>query len=158
MKLGNFFRLLICLAIPLVVGAIAGAATRDAVSDWYNFLEKPIYNPPNEVFMPVWTVLYLLMGISLYLIVTAPPSDHRTNAILIFALQLFLNFWWSMFFFIYKRPDIALVEITCLWLAVFWMIIAFRSIKPWAGYLQIPYLAWLTFASALNAAIWTLNK
>lgn len=157
MKTRDIAVLILCIAMPLIAGGISGALTASAITDWYAGLVKPSFNPPNYLFGPVWTTLYVLMGISLYMIYQSEKSAARSNALLVFALQLFLNFWWSIFFFSFQRTDIALAEIALLWLSIVWMIVSFRKIKPVAAYLQIPYLCWVSFASLLNAAIWTLN-
>lgn len=149
---------ILCVALPLIAGGISGALTSSAITGWYATLVKPSFNPPNYLFGPVWTALYVMMGVSLYMIYQSQQSEARSNALLVFCLQLFLNFWWSIFFFSFQRPDIALVEIGLLWLSIIWMIFSFRKIKPLAGYLQIPYLCWVSFASILNAAIWWLNR
>lgn len=159
MNLKSIFQLIVCLAIPLAVGALSGFITaREITGDWFILLTKPGFNPPNSLFGPVWTVLYALMGVSLFMIWNSEASETRTNALLVFFGQLFLNFWWSVFFFSFQRPDVALGEIILLWLSIIYMILAFKKIKPVAAYLQIPYLLWVSFASVLNGAIWWLNR
>jgi tryptophan-rich sensory protein len=158
MKARNFIALIICLALPLAVGSLSALATAKDLAEWYPELIKPSFNPPNSVFGPVWTVLYLLMGVSFYMVWNTSSGELRTKAFLVFGVQLFLNFWWSVFFFSFQRPDVALAEICLLWLAVLYMIFTFKGVKPLAAYLQIPYLLWISFATVLNEAIWTLNK
>ena|ERR1019366_2049944 len=153
----NIFKFIIAIAIPEIVGAASGFMTFDGIINWYSTLNKPVFNPPDFIFGPVWVTLYLLMGISLFLILKQEPGTLRTRALLVFGLQLFLNFWWSIFFFTFKRPDMALADIGCLWLVIIWMIVVFRQLKPVAASLQIPYLLWVTFAAVLNAAIYMLN-
>jgi len=153
----NIFRLALSFLLPLVVGGASAYFTFNGLEDWYPTLVKPSFNPPNYVFGPVWTVLYLLMGYSFYQVLKAEPSMERTRAILIFALQLLLNFWWSIFFFAFKRPEVAMVEILSLWFSILWMIAAFRSVSPRAAYIQIPYALWVAFATLLNISIWMLN-
>lgn len=157
MKAKDIGYFILCLVIPLAVGGLSGYITREAITDWYDTLAKPSFNPPNSVFGPVWTALYILMGISLFMIVREPGGNRRSNALLIFGVQLFLNFWWSIFFFHFKRLDISLAEICMLWGSILWMIIVFRRLKPAAAWLQVPYLCWVTFASVLNYSIWQLN-
>lgn len=157
MKLPKPFLLILCIAAPLLVGAISGYATASGIGNWYAGLEKPIFNPPNWVFGPVWTVLYILMGISLFLVLTSERSVARTRSLALFWIQLALNFAWSFLFFRFQLIAPALVEIIFLWLAILAMIVFFLRARKTAGYLQIPYLIWVTFASILNAAIWTLN-
>ncbi|MGX5820895.1 TspO/MBR family protein [Chitinophaga lutea] len=151
-------RLIISLAIPLAVGAIASWFTSANVRTWYPTLEKPSFNPPNAVFGPVWTVLYILMGISLYLVWRLPASQARNRALWIFGVQLLLNFWWSIFFFEFHQIGLALMDIILLWLAIIFMIRHFLRLSPVAAHLQWPYLAWVSFATVLNASIWYLNR
>lgn len=150
--------LLICIAIPLVSGSLSGLAIVDHISSWYSTLNKPSFNPPNYLFGPVWSVLYILMGIGLYLILQTPKSAMRTKSIMLFAVQLILNLSWSFIFFNAQSPFAALIIIGILWIAILMMMIYFHTLSPIASYLQIPYLLWVSFASVLNAAIWLLNK
>ncbi len=153
----DFSALIICLLIPLAIGGIAGFATASGVNDWYVTLNKPSFNPPGYIFGPVWTFLYLLMGISLFIIWQSPAGQNRTNALIAFSVQLFLNFVWSFLFFKFELPGWALIEIVLLWLSILAMIILFARISKTAASLQIPYLLWVSFATILNAAIWHLN-
>ena len=157
MNLKNLLRLAGCIAVTLVVGGVSGFITAQSITGWYATLVKPSFNPPNYVFGPVWTLLYILMGFSLNMILNQPASVNRTKAIVAFGVQLFLNFWWSIIFFSFHQLGFAMAEIVLLWAFIIWMIIAFRKLKPVAGYLQIPYLLWVSFASALNLAIMLLN-
>ncbi|NEW83501.1 MAG: tryptophan-rich sensory protein [Mariniphaga sp.] len=152
-----FIILLICLLIPLAIGGISGFATATSITDWYVTLNKPSFNPPNYLFAPVWTTLYALMGISLFLVWKSPEGRDRNNALVIFAVQIALNFIWSFLFFKFNLIGVALVEIVLLWISILMMIIFFRRISKLAAFLQIPYLLWVSFASVLNAAIWYLN-
>jgi len=147
----------ICILIPLAIGGISGFATASSISDWYVSLNKPSFNPPNYLFAPVWTCLYLLMGISLFLIWKSPFGQDRANALIVFSIQILLNFIWSFLFFKFRMPGLALIEIVLLWISILTMIIVFSRISKPAAYLQIPYLFWVSFASILNAAIWRLN-
>jgi translocator protein len=153
----NIFTLIACIAIPLIVGGIAGIAPSGSDNEWYAALDKPVFNPPDWVFGPVWTILYILMGISLYLIWKSPASPMRKLALIIFGIQLVLNFAWSFIFFFFQQPGYALIEIVVLWFSILAMIIVFHKINRVAAYLQIPYLLWVTFATLLNASIWWLN-
>jgi benzodiazapine receptor len=155
-KIGLF---IICILIPIAIGAISGFITRNEMGNggWFDSLTKPSFNPPNAVFGPVWTTLYLLMGISLYLIWNT-PDNNRTKALFIFALQLFFNFWWSLLFFYFHLLFASVIDIIALWICIIWMIIVFKRMKPLAAYLQLPYLAWVSFASALDISIWMLNR
>lgn len=143
--------------IPLGVGALAGLATASGIKNWYQYLEKPAFNPPNWLFGPVWTVLYLLMGITIYRILIKPPSVERSRAATIFWIQLVLNGIWSFIFFSAQQLGWAFVEILLIWIAIIWMIRATRRVDKVAATLQIPYLLWVSFATVLNGALWWLN-
>jgi translocator protein len=146
-------------AMPVAVGAISGALTAPAIRTWYRRLERPRWNPPDGVFGPVWTALYASMGIALVRVVRSDGhADERRLAIGLFGLQLALNFGWSWIFFVEHDIGLALAEIVLLWLAIAATTVAFGRLVPAAGALFVPYLAWVTFATALNAAIWRLNR
>lgn len=158
MKLKNVFLLVGCILLPLVVGGLSGYATVSSISTWYVTLQKPSFNPPNYLFGPVWTALYTLMGISLFLVARTSNSALRTSAFWVFGIQLALNFMWSVLFFNFHWLGFALLEILLMWLSILVMIRIFRQLSPAAGYLQIPYLLWVSFATLLNASIWYLNR
>lgn len=157
MKLHPVIKFIVALALPLLVGAIAGKYTTEAIPGWYNTLNQPSFNPPNSVFAPVWTTLYILMGISMFLIWRLPASPSRNKALAIYGVQLFLNFCWSFLFFYFKTLELALAEIILLWISIFLMLRAFYQIKPLTTYLNIPYLLWVSFATVLNGAYVYLN-
>ena len=157
MSFKSILKLSGCILLTLVVGGVSGFLTKDDITTWYAGLAKPVFNPPNFVFGPVWTLLYILMGVSLYLILQSPKSGERNRAVVVFCAQLFLNFWWSIIFFRFHRVGLAQFEMALLWLSILWMIILFVRQRPVAGYLQIPYLLWVSFASVLNFGIWVLN-
>lgn len=146
-----------CLVLPLAIGGISGFATASGVKSWFLTIQKPSFNPPNWLFAPVWTVLYTLMGISFFLIVRSPKTLWRQRSILIFLMQLTLNFLWSFLFFYFHEIGLALVDILLLWVLILMMIAYFKKVNPTAAYLQIPYIFWVSFASVLNASIWLLN-
>ena len=154
----NWTSLIICIAIPLVAGTLSGLANVNSINNWYSTLNKPSFNPPNYLFGPVWTVLYILMGISLYLIVQTTKSDLRTTALLIFGVQLLLNFSWSFAFFYFQSPIMALVIIIAMLIGIVLMILYFFKLSHTAAYLQIPYSLWVSFATVLNGAVWLLNR
>jgi len=158
MSKANIFKLLVSLTLPLGLGAIAGLFTAEAVPGWYETLNRPSFNPPNWVFGPVWTTLYILMGISLFLIWKQSAGKERNLAILVFLLQQALNFGWSFIFFHYNMIGFALIEIIFLWISIVMMLVLFYKIKPVAAYINIPYLLWVTFATILNAAYYLLNR
>jgi translocator protein len=158
MKTTNILKLVISIILPLSVGAIAGMFTSQAIPDWYAGLSQPSFNPPNWIFGPVWTMLYIVMGFSFFLIWKMDPTKERNRAILIFFVHLLLNFGWSFFFFYFKMIGVALIEIIVLWSAIVLMLISFYKLKPLAAYMNIPYLLWVTFATALNATYFILNR
>ncbi len=155
--MNRYLKLILCIIIPLAIGGISGVATANNINTWFVELHKPIFNPPNYLFGPVWTTLYFLMGISLYLILQTPENSSRRKAIIIFVVQLFLNFCWSFIFFKFHLLGIAFTEIILIWISIIIMIYQFRKINKMAAYIQIPYLLWVSFASTLNGAIWFLN-
>jgi len=157
MIIPKFFKLLVSLILPIGLGAIAGLFTTQEIAGWYASLNKPSFNPPSNLFGPVWTALYILMGVSMFLIWNTPKTQLRQKALAIFGIQLFLNFWWSILFFSFHAVLLSLVDILVMWLLIIYMISLFKKIKPVAAYLQVPYLLWVTFATVLNMCIWYLN-
>ncbi len=158
MKGSNILKLIVSIILPLGLGSIAGIFTSGAIPSWYEMLNKPSFNPPNWVFGPVWTTLYFLMGISLFLVWKESASIRRNQAIAVFMIQLVLNFCWSFIFFYFHRIGLALVEIILLWVSILIMILLFYRIRPIAAYINIPYFLWVTFASVLNGAYYFLNR
>jgi tryptophan-rich sensory protein len=158
MNKSQIFKLLVSLALPLGLGAIAGLFTAEAVPEWYETLNRPSFNPPNWLFGPVWTILYILLGISLFLIWKQSASKERNLAIFVFLLQQALNFGWSFIFFYFNMIGLALIEIILLWISIIIMLVLFYKIKPMAAYINIPYLIWVTFATILNAGYYLLNR
>lgn len=153
----NPLALFVCVAIPLVVGGTAGFYTVSEIGSWYSTLQKPWFNPPNWIFGPVWTTLYIVMGYSCWRIWNTPAGKARRNALIVYGIQLFLNFWWSILFFHFQQIGLALIEIGLLWISLIVMIVQFYKLDKPAGLLQIPYILWVSFASLLTAAIYTLN-
>ena len=152
-------RLALSIAAPLVVGGLSGIATARSVTDWYPTLQKPAFNPPPWVFGPVWTALYVLMGIALYGVWRLGWDRAEVRwAIAFFAIQLALNGLWSVLFFGLRAPGLAFLEIIVLWAAIVATTLAFWRAAPWAGALIAPYLAWVSFAAVLNGSIWLLNR
>ncbi|RXK83668.1 TspO/MBR family protein [Filimonas effusa] len=150
-------KFIISLAIPLAAGAIAGTVTANNVNTWYPQLNKPSFNPPNWLFGPVWTILYIMMGIALYLVWTKPASHIKSRAMALFFVQLALNFIWSFLFFQWHLIGMALVDISILWIAIISCLLVFSRISKPAAWLFVPYLLWVSFAASLNAAIYMLN-
>jgi len=158
MTKSQLFKLIVSLTLPLGLGAIVGLFTAKAIPEWYLTLNRPSFNPPNWIFGPVWTTLYILMGISLFLIWKQSARKERNLAILIFLLQLALNFCWSFIFFYFNLIGLALIEIIFLWASIIIMLVLFYKIKPITAYINIPYLLWVTFATLLNASYYFLNR
>ncbi len=129
-----------------------------APDGWYRRLVKPWWTPPDALFGPVWTLLYTLMGVAVYLVLRRDQHPDTPKAVVLFFLQLIFNSLWSPLFFGMHRPDLALVDMGLLWLTVLAMMRTFHGIRPAAGLSQLPYLIWLSFAFALNAALWWLNR
>ena len=151
-------KLFIAISIPLLVGAIAAFFTQAGVHGWYSAANKPSYNPPNWVFAPVWTALYIMMGIALYLVWKSDTDKAvKQTAIILFAIQLTLNFLWSFIFFYAKQPGWAFADIIALWLILLLTAIWFGKISATAAWLLVPYIFWVSFASLLNFYIWKHN-
>lgn len=148
--------LIISIAISLGVGALSGFLTRNSMS-LYQELVKPSLSPPGWVFPLVWTILFILMGISAYMIYISDSKD-KEQALRIYILQLMVNFYWSLVFFNMQAYLLAFIILIILWLLILLMIRKFSEINPIAGILQIPYLLWVTFAGYLNLAIYILNR
>ena len=154
----NWKLLIKCIAIPLIVGTVAGLLSRNAMMD-FEALNKPPLSPPAWLFPVVWTILYTLMGISSYLIkISGADEKDISDALGIYFYQLIVNFLWPIFFFNFQWYLFAFIWLILLWILVIHMIKRFDSISKTAAYLNIPYLLWLTFAAYLNFAIWWLNR
>lgn len=145
-------KLLLSIGLCLGAGGLGSIFTTQAIPTWYATLNKPSFSPPNWVFGPVWIILYILMGISLYLV------WQKKKIPAIFWIQLMLNVLWSIVFFGFKNSLLAFVDITALWIAIFLTIKAFSKINKLAGDLLWPYLAWVSFATILNLFIVILNS
>ncbi|MEJ7587360.1 MAG: TspO/MBR family protein [Ferruginibacter sp.] len=151
-------KLLISIATPLLVGVFAGLLTSSGVNGWYAVANKPTFNPPNWVFGPVWTALYIMMGVALWLVWKKDGrKEVKKTAIILFAIQLLLNFAWSFIFFYAQRTGWAFVEIIAMWIMILLTIIWFGKLSPGAAWLMVPYIWWVSFASVLNFYIWKLN-
>jgi translocator protein len=157
--MNNSVKLIISIAIPLLIGFAGGTFTSAEIPNWYATLNKPSWQPPNWLFGPVWTTLYILMGIALYLVWKADANASlKQTAILLFAIQLILNFFWSIIFFNQHQIGWALVEIIVLWILILLTIFSFSKINNTAAWLLVPYISWVSFAAILNYTIWQLNK
>ncbi|MCM5661946.1 TspO/MBR family protein [Galbibacter mesophilus] len=158
MELKKGTRIILSVAVCLLVGFLSGYATETSVDSWYSTLQKPVFNPPNWIFAPVWTVLYVLMGISAG-IVWARGFYHIwvQTALYHFAFQLVFNAMWSIVFFGFQKPFWALLIIITLFILILLTIKWFKVVSKIAAYLLIPYLLWVAFAMILNFSIWQLN-
>ena len=131
---------------------------QETVSTWYPTLVKPFWTPPDWIFGPVWTCLYVMIGVSGWLIYRAEHSHERTVALILYGIQLALNFIWSFLFFSLRSPTLGLIDIVLLCLFISLTIIKAWAVRPLASLLLIPYLVWVFYATSLNAAIWLLNR
>lgn len=152
-------KLAISIGICLTIGFIGSIFTTPSIPTWYATLEKPSFNPPNWIFAPVWTTLYILMGISAFLVWRMGLSKLSVKITLtIFIIQLILNAFWSIAFFGLRSPIAGLIVIIILWIAILLTVISSLNVSKLAGILLIPYILWVSFASILNAMIYILNR
>ena len=160
MKVAVFIKLLLCLGLTFSVPFITSVfMTRDSVSVWYAGLNKPFFTPPDWLFGPVWTILYFLMGVSVFLVWKRGLESHGVRlAMALYLVQLFLNALWTPLFFGLQMPFLGFVEIIVLWTAILFTLLAFAGVSAVAAWLLVPYLAWTSFAAILNGAIWWLNR
>ena len=149
-------KLLLCIAVPLLVGGLSALLTRNSMQS-FSALNQPPLSPPGWLFPVVWSILFILMGIASYLVLQAPKTEYTRTALIVYGIQLFFNFFWSIFFFNLKAYLFAFVWLIALWLLIFMTLTLFRRITKPAGYLLIPYLLWVTFAGYLNFMIYLLN-
>lgn len=152
----QWLALLAIISVTLLPGAIIGRLTVGAIKDWYPSLRKPSWNPPNWLFAPVWTTLYLSMSVAAWLVWRTDP-DARV-ALLLYSVQLVLNHMWSPIFFLLRKPAAAFFELCLLWVTVVLTTYHFAQICPRAAQLMLPYLAWISFAGLLNFRIWRDNR
>lgn len=151
-------KLAVSVFIPLFIGFIGAFFTTPAITTWYAALQKPSFSPPNWIFGPVWTILYVLMGASLYIAQQEGQNkEYLKKSMLLFGTQLSLNLLWSIIFFGLKSPRYAFAEIILLWGAIALTILDFRKISRTAGLLLVPYILWVSFAAVLNYYILVLN-
>ncbi len=154
MKLKSILKLAGAIMICVLAGFI-GSLFNGSIKTWYAALNKPFFNPPAWLFAPVWTILFVLMGISLYLVWTSKKKTGK--AFYLFLIQFVLNVLWSFFFFYLQNPLYGFIEIIILWAFILLTILEFKKISKTAAYLMIPYICWVTFASVLNFALMILN-
>jgi tryptophan-rich sensory protein len=159
MTFSDMKKLIFSIFICLFAGFIGSFFTTPAIPTWYAMLQKPSFAPPNWVFFPVWTALFIMMGISLFLVWQKGCEDKKVKtAIYIFAGQLALNILWSVAFFGLRSPLLGLMEIIILWIAILATILSFMKLSGTSAYLLIPYILWVSFAAFLNFSIWRLNS
>jgi benzodiazapine receptor len=158
--MNKFTKILTMVVTCVAIGYLSGEVTRESVDTWYPTLIKPVFNPPNWVFAPVWSTLYIMMGIAAGLVWDRIEMQKETvkKGLLYFAVQLGLNALWSYLFFGMHNTLLAMIEIVLLWLMIYETFIQFNKVNKIAAYLLIPYLLWVTFAAVLNASIWWLNR
>jgi tryptophan-rich sensory protein len=179
MKYNDLFKFFTSIIICELAGTIGAVFTTPAIDSWYKALYKPSFNPPNWIFGPVWTILFVLMGVSLYLVWSKKWKVHnktkikkawnplsqkllsgswqKANIILIFATQLILNVLWSVVFFGQHSPSMAFFVLLMLWVAILFTIVNFYRVSKTAALLLLPYILWVSFAGILNYFIWILN-
>lgn len=158
MKVNRWLALLGFIVASFLAAGIGGAATAEHVRSWYPSLAKPSWTPPSWVFGPAWTLLYALMSVAAWRIWLLRERPGAKRALALHFVQLALNALWSVLFFGLKQPGWALIEIAVLWLLLVTLLRAFWRLDRAAGWLWLPYVAWVTFAAALNASIWWLNR
>ncbi len=158
--MNKYTKIAILVGTCLALGYFSGMVTQSSIKTWYPTIIKPSFNPPNWLFAPVWTTLFVFMGVAGGLVWSQinKKKEEVSKAMLFFTIQLVLNVLWSILFFGLKNPLLALIEITILWLMIYETFIKFNKINKIAGYLFIPYLIWVGFAAFLNLNIWWLNK
>jgi translocator protein len=154
-----WLKLLISITVPLAAGTLAGLFTARGVNGWYRTITRPDWNPPDAVFAPVWTMLYILMGIAFYLVwQKRAPAAIKQPAITFWIVQLILNALWSFLFFSVHAIGWALTEILVLWLAILITIFTVARVSKLAAWLLVPYISWVSFATILTYTIWQLNR
>src|SRR4030042_104230 len=159
MSIKNIGKLVISVVACLAAGAIGSIFQRQEIPTWYATLEKPVFNPPNWLVSPVWTLLYILMGIAAFLVWRKGWENRQVKiALIAFLVQLVLNASWSVVFFGFQSPLYGLIVISVLWVAILYTALKFYRLSLAAGVLMLPYLLWVTFAAVLNESIWLLNR
>ena len=156
----KILRIATVLTTCIALGYFSGMQTKEGITDWYPLLIKPSFNPPNWIFAPVWTILYIMMGVAGGMVWNRLEMEEEKvkKAFKFFVFQLGLNVLWSFLFFNLHNPLLALIEIVLLWLMILETYTLFKKIDKVAGMLLLPYLAWVAFATLLNGSIWWLNR
>lgn len=168
----KIIKLAACIIVCEFAGILGSVFTSPSIGKWYTTLQKPFFNPPNWIFAPVWTLIFLMMGIAFYIVwekgwqvknkILVYPKflsnfSGKKKTISIFFIQLFLNVFWSFLFFGWHNIGFAFIELLILWVAILLTIVSFYRISKKAAYLLYPYLAWVTFAGVLNFSLWVIN-
>ena len=157
MKLIDILKLITSILFCQLAGFLGSLFTTPAIPTWYATLRKPFFTPPNWIFSPVWISLFILMGISLFLVWRKQDQPQFKTAMIFFFVQLILNILWSGAFFGLRLPLLGLIDIVLLWIAVLLTMQNFFKVSKIAGLLLTPYLLWVSFAVLLNFALWVLN-
>ena len=156
--MNNPLKFIISLVITLGIGFSGSFFTRPEIDGWFQTITKPSWNPPNYIFGPVWTTLYVLMGIALFLVWKSRANERlKKPAFTFFVIQLVLNFLWSLIFFNQHEIGWAMVDIILLWIFILLTIFSFAKINKTAAWLLVPYISWVSFAAILNFTIWRMN-
>ncbi len=159
LKMTSLGKALVSILICEVVGISSGLLSAAGLNGWFDTLQKPSWNPPSWLFGPVWTTLYFMMGLALWQVwKSEKPEPQKRRAMLVFALQLFLNFWWSLIFFEFHQPGLAFLDIMLMLATIIWTIFLFAPMSRAAAWLLVPYVSWVSFAAILNYTIYLLNR
>jgi tryptophan-rich sensory protein len=158
MKRVDIIKLIISLAVPLLAGGASTVWTINSIPTWYASLNKPWFTPPNVAFGPVWTILYILMGVALFLVWRTSRDRTRDAGIALFAAQLAVNVIWTFVFFGLENTLYGVLAIIPLWILIAATIYQFYKLDKWASYLLVPYIVWVTIATALNVSVYLLNR
>ena len=157
--MGNAVRLIVSIVVCECAGIIGSVFTTPAIPTWYAALEKPVFTPPNWLFAPAWGTLFFLMGVAAFLVWRKGSGKPQVRtALILFLAQLVLNIGWSVAFFGYECPLCGMVVILVLWVAILVTMLKFFRISVAAGALMVPYILWVSFATALNVAVYVLNR
>jgi len=158
MKSGDLPKLIISVLVCVAAGFIGSLATMKSIPTWYAGLKKPPFSPPNAIFGPVWTALFIMMAVAAFLVWRRGFETEPVKiALIVFGAQLILNVLWSVLFFGLKMPGPAFLEIILLWVLILATILLFRKASIPAAWLMVPYILWVSFAAVLNYSLWRLN-
>jgi len=158
MKSKDVIKLIVSVGVPLLAGGVGAVVTTPAISTWYATLNKPWFTPPDWLFGPVWILLYILMGLALFLVWRSPKSRTRDIGIALFAVQLAVNVFWSFAFFGLENTLYGVLTIIPLWVLIAATIFQFYKVSKGAAFLMVPYILWVSIATALNTAVYLLNR